>query len=261
MRLLSASFLKLLRRPATGRTWLVLLGILAAVYLGVGGSAASVPAEERSSLAPLLTFPDAYGGLAGILASAGGIAAAALAGLIAGSEWTWGTFRVAITRGASRAGYVAVTVVALALLTVVGWPVLYAAGVGFVVAGGFLAGFPSGDLLAGDGVTTLPILLAAGWWAVVVQASIGFGVAFVTRSQVAGIGAVVGLLLAEQFAAIIVPADILRFAPITASGTLVATAGTTGLGGELLAPLVITTLYIVAAVGGAALFARHTEVA
>lgn len=261
MRLLSASLLKLARRPATIRTWLVLLGILALVYLGVGASAASMPAEERGALGSMLTFPDAYGSLAAILASAGGIAGAALAGLIAGSEWAWGTFRVAITRGASRAGYVAVTVAALALLALVGWPILYAAGVVFAFVGGLPAGVPAGDLVEADALARLPVLLAAGWWAAVAQASIGFGVAFVTRSPVAGIGAVVGLLLAEQFAAVVVPADILRFAPITASGTLVATAGSTGLGSDLLAPLVATSLYVAAAVGGAALVARRAEVA
>jgi hypothetical protein len=131
----------------------------------------------------------------------------------------------------------------------------------FVGIGGALAGLWPGDPLDADALASLPIVLAAGWWAVVVQTSIGFAVSFATRSQVAGIGAVVGLLLAEQFAAIVVPAEVLRFAPITASSTLVATAGSTGLGSELLAPLVVTTLYIVAAVGGAALFARRTEVA
>jgi hypothetical protein len=41
----------------------------------------------------------------------------------------------------------------------------------------------------------------------------------------------------------------------------VSTAAVSGLGGELLLPLVTTTLYVVAAVAGAALFARRTEAA
>lgn len=261
MRLLSASILKLGRRPATTRTWLVLLGVLALVYLGVGGSARTIPAEERGSLEGLLSFPAAYGSLAGILVNAAGIAGAALAGVVAGSEWSWGTFRVALARGASRAGYVVATVTALAILALVGWPLLLAAGVVFVGVGGFLGGFPLGDPLAADGIARLPVLIAAGWWAIVALTGIGFGVAFATRSQVAGIGAVVGLLLAEQLAAVVVPVDLLRLAPITASSTLVATAGSTGLGTDLLAPFAITTAYLVAAVGGAALYARHAEVA
>jgi hypothetical protein len=105
------------------------------------------------------------------------------------------------------------------------------------------------------------VLIAAGWWAIVMQLAIAFAVAFATRSQVTGIVAVVGLMLAEQFAtAFMVSADALWFGPITAAGTLVKTAGTLGADGELLVPLAVTSLYLVAAVVGAALFARRAEV-
>ena len=261
MRLLFVSILKLVRRPASGRTMLVLLGLAALVYVTVGSAARTVPPEERESLAGLLSFPDAYAGLAGILVTVAGLAGAALAGTVAGSEWSWGTFRVAVARGASRAGYVVATVAALALLAVAGWLVLYAAGVLFVGIGGALSGLPQGDPFDADALASLPVVLAAGWWAVVVQASIGFAVGFATRSQVAGIGAVVGLLLAEQFAAVFVPADVLQLAPITASANLVDAAASAGLDGGILLPLAITTLYVVAAVGGAALVARRAEVA
>lgn len=261
MRLLSVSILKLARRPASGRTMLVMLGLAAVIYLSVGASARSAPTEARASFATLLSFPEAYGDLAGVLLTIAGLAGAALAGTVAGSEWSWGTFRVAVARGASRAGYVVATAAALALLALAGWLALYAAGVLFVGIGGALSGLPPGDPLDAGALASLPILLAAGWWAVVMQTSIGFAVGFATRSQVAGIAAVVGLLLAEQFAAVIVPADVLRFAPIAASSALVSAAALTGLGGELLLPLVATTLYVVAAVAGAALYARRTEAA
>jgi hypothetical protein len=260
MRLLSVSILKVARRPASIRTLVALLVILAFVYLGVGATARTIPAEERATLAALLSFPDAYTSLAGILATFAGLAGAALAGAVAGSEWTWGTLRVAVARGASRAGYVVATVAALALLALAGWVVLYVAGVALAGLGGALSGIAPGDPLAADVIARLPVLLVAGWWSVVMQVSIGYAASFATRSQVAGLVAVVGLLLAEQFAAVVVPAEVLRLAPITASGSFVAAAGTTGLGGDLVQPFAVTTLYVVAAVAGAALFARHTEV-
>jgi ABC-2 type transport system permease protein len=261
MRLLSVSILKLARRPAMLRTPLLMLALLGLVYLSTAATARSLPASETAGLRTMFGFPDAYTSLAGMVATFAGLAGAALAGAVAGSEWSWGTFRVAITRGASRADYVFATVAALAVLVLVGWLILFAAGTVFVAVGSVVSGLPLGDPADGAALARLPVLLAAGWWAIVMQLAIGFVVAFATRSQVAGIAAVVGLMFAEQFAtAFIVQADVLWFGPITAAGTLVKTAGTLGADGELLVPLAVTSLYVVAAIVGAALFARRTEV-
>jgi hypothetical protein len=261
MRLLSVSILKLARRPAMFRTTLLMLALLALTYLSTAATARSLPGSETAGLRSMFGFPDAYASLGGMVASFAGLAGAALAGVVAGSEWSWGTFRVAITRGASRADYVFVTVAALAVLVLVGWLILFAAGTVFVAVGAVVSGIPLGDPADGGALVRLPVLVAAGWWAIVMQLAIAFAVAFATRSQVAGIVAVVGLMFAEQFAtAFVVPADVLWFGPITAAGTLVKTAGTLGADGELLVPLAVTSLYLVAAVVGAALFARRAEV-
>ena len=262
MRLLSVSILKLARRPAMFRTELLLLVLLGLVYLSTAATARSLPASETAGLESMFGFPDAYASLGGMVATFAGLAGAALAGAVAGSEWSWGTFRVAITRGASRAGYVLATVGALAGLVLVGWLILFAASTIFVAVGAMVSGLPIGDPADGGALARLPVLLAAGWWAIVMQLAIGFAVAFATRSQVAGIAAVVGLVFGEQFAtAFLVPADGLWFGPMTAAGTLVRTAATLGVDGELLVPLAVTSLYLVAAVIGAALVARRAEVA
>jgi ABC-2 type transport system permease protein len=261
MRLLSVSILKLARRPAMFRTSLLMLVLLALTYLSTAATARSLPASETAGLKSMFGFPDAYANLGGMIVSFAGLAAAALAGVVAGSEWSWGTFRVAITRGASRAGYVVATVAALAVLVLVGWLILFAAGTVFVAAGAVVGGIAVGDPTDGGALARLPVLLAAGWWAIVTQLAIAFAVAFATRSQVAGIVAVVGLMFAEQFAtAFLVPADVLWFGPITAASTLVKTAGTLGVDGELLVPLAVTGLYMAAAIVGSALFARRAEV-
>lgn len=261
MRLLSVSILKLVRRPAMLRTTLVMVGLLALIYLSTAASARSLPTSETVGLKSMFGFPDAYTNLGGMVVNFGGLAGAALAGMVAGSEWSWGTFRVAITRGASRAAYVVATVAALAILMLVGWLILFAAGAVFVAIGAVVSGLPLGDPADGGALARLPSLLAAGWWAIVMELAIGFAVAFITRSQVAGIAAVVGLMFAEQFAtAFLVQADVLWFGPITAAGTLVQTAGTLGADGELLVPLAVTSLYVAVAVVGAALFARRAEV-
>jgi hypothetical protein len=81
------------------------------------------------------------------------------------------------------------------------------------------------------------------------EVAIGFAVALVARSSVAGIAAVVGLFFAERFAEMFAPADMLRFAPITAAEGLVKAVGKTSVNGDLAIPLVMTMVYLIAAVG------------
>jgi ABC-type transport system involved in multi-copper enzyme maturation permease subunit len=81
-----------------------------------------------------------------MVATFAGLAGAALAGAVAGSEWSWGTFRVAITRGASRGSYVVATVAALAVLVLVGWLILFVAGTALVAVGSAVSGMPSAIL-------------------------------------------------------------------------------------------------------------------
>ena len=262
MRLLIASLRKLVRRPASRNTLIAMAGLLAIVYLSVGVSARTIDdPETRDGIAAVVTFPAAYGNLAGLLVTFVGLAAAAWAGSVAGAEWSWNTFRLAVARGESRARYALVTFAAATLLLLVAWVTLFAFGVGLALLGGSVAGLAAGDL--GDPVTLgrLPLVLAAGWFAVVLSAGIGFAVAFIARSQVAGIVAVVGLYFGEQFAAIVVPADLLRLAPMNASSALAVEAGRGRPGPDLVVPLVMTVLYLAAAMGAVGLVARRTEVA
>jgi hypothetical protein len=59
----------------------------------------------------------------------------------------------------------------------------------------------------------------------VVIASLAFAVSLIARSQVAGIGLVVALFFGEQFAALILPPEVLRFLPISAARSVVSTDG------------------------------------
>ncbi len=246
MGLLRASLLKLVRRPATGRTFLLLVVFLALIYVSLGLSAsASSGTTTSTSVASMLAFPDAHASLAGMLLIFCGMAGAAYAGVVAGSEWSWNTFRVALTRGESRVRYVVGLFLAIALLAIVAWVVLYAIGVALILGAAALGGTRSGDPLDPATVGRLWVLVASGGWAVLMEVAIGFGVAFASRSSVAGIAAIVGLFFAERFAEMFVPADLLRFGPITAAENLVTSAGTAGLDAGLLGPLVITTIYLV----------------
>ena len=70
-----------------------------------------------------------------------------------------------------------------------------------------------------------------------------------------------GLFFAERFVQMFVPVDVLRFGPITAAENLVTSAGKAGLDHGLAGPLLVTTIYLVLAIGVAAFTARRAEVA
>ncbi len=262
MRLVRVSLLKLIHRPATRITFLVLLALLALVYISVAVSSSAVTVQAgEEGMGAILTFPAAYTTLAGLLLTFAGLAGAAYAGAIAGTEWSWGTFRGAVARGESRSAYVVGTFVAIAVSSFVGWLLLFGAGAVLVGVAASISGTPVGDPAEAAMLGRLPVLLVGGWWAVAMQVAIGFAAAFITRSQVAGIVAVVALTFGEQFAAMAVPADVLRFAPISAASTLLSRAAGTGLTSDALVPLAMTSLYLVLAVAAASLLARRAEVA
>ena len=262
MRLIGATLRKLVHRPATRNSLIALAALLALVYVSVGATARTMDDPEmRDGVAAIVTFPEAYGNLAAFLATFLGLAAAAWAGAIAGAEWSWGTFRLAIARGESRVRYVLATFAGAAALMLVGWIVLFGAGLVFAVIGAAVGGLAVGNAAHGSAVGRIPLMLAAGWWSVVLSGAFGFAVAFIARSQVAGIVAVVALYFGEQFATLVVPPDVLRFAPITVSSTLAAEAARVSGGADLGIPLVATTAYLLVVLGAAAIVADRSEVA
>ena len=262
MRLLRASLRKLLRRPAARITLIVLVLLLALIYVSIGVSAQASPDDDTlDGVAAIVTFPEAYGNLASILVVFVGLGAAAFGATVGGSEWSWSTFRLAVARGESRSRYVLLTYAGVAIVVLIGWLALFAVGVALIPLGAALGGLAPGDPTDPDALGTLPLMLAGGWWAVVMEGAIGFAIAFIARSQVAGIVAVIGLYLGEQFAAIALPAELLRLAPLAAASSLAAEAGRGATTSDALVPLVMTTVYMGLAAVAVALYARRTEVA
>jgi hypothetical protein len=88
---------------------------------------------------------------------------------------------------------------------VAGALLVYAIGIGLTFLAGALAGSPVNDPLARDGATDLARSIGYGTFVLLQRAAIGFAVAVLLRSQVAGVVAGIVLYIGESiFAAILI---------------------------------------------------------
>lgn len=268
MRILASTLRKLVRRPASWVTLGLLVGLLALIFLAVGATARQIAASGRpgaEASLQSLTFPMTYGLLLTFIIGLGGLFAVIYGATVAGSEWSWGTLKNAVARGESRSRYVVLTFVGVALLIGVGLLIAFGLGIVVAVLGASLAGVSTSGI--GDAATIgrLPEQLARGWLAIVEEGAVGFAVATVARSQLAGIGVGIALYFGEGFTGIFLP-DIVRWMPFDAAGAVVTAGGGGGFGGggrEQLAPdlaLFVVVAWLVGSVVVAALVAERAEI-
>jgi ABC-type transport system involved in multi-copper enzyme maturation permease subunit len=232
VRLFVAGLRKLVRRPATYVTFGLLVGLLTLIYLAVGGTARQASAGNggREASLLLLTFPGAYTLLLSFILGLGGLFAMIYGAAIAGSEWSWGTLKAAVARGESRSGYQLLSFVSIGVMVGFGMLVAFAVGIVVAILAAGLAGVPTSGL--GDAATlgSIPELLARGWLALAEACALGFAIATLARSQLAGIGVGIAVYFGEQFAAIFLP-DIVKYLPFNAASAVVATSTRVGGGG------------------------------
>ena len=89
------------------------------------------------------------------------------------------------------------------------WPAASLAGVS-------LSGLGDSATLGG-----LPSVLLHVWLGLAEEMAVGFAVATLTRSQLAGVGAGIALFFGEQFATLILP-DVVKYLPFNAASAVVA---------------------------------------
>jgi hypothetical protein len=268
MRLFRANAMKLSRRLATWLSLGLLIGLLALVFLAIGGTAGrSSQPGARAALA-ILTFPAAYDAVLSFITGLGGLLAVIYGAAIAGSEWTWGTLKSAVARGESRSRYVLAMFAAIALAIAIGLVVAYVVGLGAAYVGGRIAGVAVGDLADSATLSRLPLQLARGWVALLEEAALGFAIATLARSQLAGIGVGIGVYFGETFATIFLP-DIVKYLPFNAAAGAAASGSGTG-GGfnggngiERLPPetaLLVVVVWLVASIVVASIFTERAEI-
>ena len=226
MSLLRVSLLKLRRRPATWIVFAILAGLIALVFLSLGLTAGSMDASmtDELQIRVLLDFPTAYTIVAGFVLAFGGLLGVAYGAAVIGADWAWGTIRAIVARGEHRVRYTLVTFLAITIVIAVGVVFANVIGFGSAIVAAEMAGLDTAGATDPDTLATLPELVARSWLGVTQAAAIGFAIAMLFKSQLAGIGAGLAFYFAEQFLQL-VPGlrDILVYGPFSVSGAVINT--------------------------------------
>ncbi|MEI7742419.1 MAG: ABC transporter permease subunit [Chloroflexota bacterium] len=269
MRLLWANLRKLRRRPATWVTFVlvVVLNTLITMLVVFATRQADDPQTALASRV-FLTFPNAYELILQMVLGIGGLIAVCYGAAIAGSEWGWGTLKAAVARGESRTRYTLAGFGGVAVYTLLGLAGAFLAGVAVSVAGALLTGVSLSGMTDFEGMTGLPELFARSWLSLAMNAGIGFAIATIARSQLAGIGVSIGLFFGGGIAGIFAP-HIVKWLPFEASGAVVSggsgggmMVGGTEIGVQLdsTTAIVVTVAWLVLAMAAASIFTERAEI-
>ncbi len=268
MRLFISTVGKLRSRLATWLTLGLLLLLMALIYLAVGATARqTLERPGGQAVLLLLTFPGAYALILGFVLGLGGLFVMAYAAAIAGSEWTWGTLKTAVARGESRSRYLLTTYAGIAVLAGIGMLIAFGAGVIITFLAAKLAGISTDGIGDTSIFGNLPEQFLRGWFGLVEVGAVGFTVATLARSQLAGVGAGIGIYFAGSFAGLFLP-DIVKYLPFAAADSLIRTDAATGAaaGGGALARLdpntavLVVGAWLVASLVVTAVFAERAEI-
>jgi ABC-type transport system involved in multi-copper enzyme maturation permease subunit len=231
MRLFVSGLRKLSRRLATYLTFGLLAGLLALIIVAVAASGGrgqngNGPANPLA----IVTFPGAYDLILSFILGLGGLFSVVYGAAIAGSEWTWGTLKTVVARGESRSRYVLATFAAIAVISLLGLLASFGIGVVAAAIGATIANVPLDGIGNGDALGRLPEHFLRGWVAIVMEGSIGFAIATLARSQLAGIGAGIAFYFGEGFASLFLP-DVVKYLPFNLANAAVGSGGGFGGGG------------------------------
>ena len=266
MKMFLSAVRKLRRRAATIVTFGLLGGLLTLIIIAVattGGGDGGPGGGGNPEFDPLtfVTFPAAYEIVLGFILQIGGLFALIYGAAIAGSEWSWGTLKAAVARGESRSRYMLSLFAAVALVTAFGLLFTFVVGVVAAAVGATIAGVPLDGMNDTQRLMDLAEPFARGLVGITAQGALGFAIATLARSQLAGIGAGIGLYLGGAFATIFLP-DIVKYLPAQLASAAVGDGG--GFGGgqqsaNVVAPDVAVLLLAVWLVGSLVVAAGFSE--
>jgi ABC-2 type transport system permease protein len=266
VRLLRANLRKLVR-PATWVTFLLLVALLGLIYLAlIASTQQTADAEAAIAARIFVTFPGAYVAIITMILSIGGLLAVAFGAAIAGSEWSWGTLKAAVARGESRSRYTLLGYLGVAIVVLVGMLAAFMLGVGMATVGALVLNVPLTGMTDSDALVDLGDLFARASLSLAMNTALGFAIATIARSQLAGIGVGIGVYFAEGIAGIFLP-GVIKWFPFSAASAVVANDPTLGEGASAAArldpnvALLVVVIWLVAALGVASLWTERAEIA
>ncbi len=269
MRLVAASLRRLRRRPASLVTLLLLIGLQALItLLIIVATRATDDPQAALGSRMFLTFPNAYELIVQMLVSTASFLAVCYGAAIAGSEWGWGTLKAAVARGESRVRYTLANYAGVAVFTVLGLVLAFLASVAVTALGAAATNVSLSGMTDAEALLRLPELFARAWLGLALNAAVGFVIATVARSQLAGIGASIGLLFASGIAGVFAP-HLVKWLPFSVSGAVLnggdgggVMVGATEMGVQLdsTTAIWVSLAWLVVALGVAALYVDRSEI-
>jgi ABC-type transport system involved in multi-copper enzyme maturation permease subunit len=261
-------------RSATVVSLIIAVGLVVFEFVVVGITARSGSAGASGldpvTVAWLLTFPNAFDAVLVLSFEFLAIVGLIYVATASGSEWTWGTLKVAVTRGHSRWHYTLSTFASLAMLILVGLLITYAAGLVAALAGASIAGLSPGNPADSAVLPGVLARFARCWIALVSLTSVAYVITMVAKSQMAGIGAVIGYSFVSMIAPALLPdfvKEIFKYLPFSISAEAIGitgpavsgTASTSGIDPNV--ALLITIGWLLACLAVACLSVERAEVA
>jgi ABC-type transport system involved in multi-copper enzyme maturation permease subunit len=248
---------------------LIAVGLICLEFVSVGIAARSGPSGlPAATVSWLLTFPDAFDGVLALSFEFLAIVGLIYVATAAGSEWTWGTLKVAVTRGHPRWRYTLSTFASLSIILLVGLLITYAAGLAAALVGASIAGISPGNPADPAVLPDVLVKLARCWIGLVSLTSVAYLITMVAKSQMAGIGAVIGYFLVSIIAPALLPdfvKEIFKYLPFSVSADAIGLQGPRGTASaasvvEPNTALLITIGWLVACLAVACLSVERAEV-
>jgi ABC-type transport system involved in multi-copper enzyme maturation permease subunit len=233
----------------------VILVVLEFVLVGVSYRSATASTSggvDKATFDWLLTFPGAYEAVLALAFEFLGIIGLIYVVTAAGSEWTWGTLKVAVARGQSRWQYTVATFASLGFILLIGLLITFAAGVAAAAIGGSIAGLPIGNPADPSELAQVLVKLAREWIALMGLTSLGYAVAMVARSQMAGIGTVIGYFIVSIIGPALLPdfvKEAFKYLPFSIAADSVGLMAPSSSGGIASASVVEPNLALLVTIG------------
>jgi ABC-type transport system involved in multi-copper enzyme maturation permease subunit len=207
MRLVAAELLKMRRRQMTYVLPMLLMIVMTIVLLLVGSFVApllrslATSGLDGSTFGSGLPFNVAYSIAGDFVFGLGSLLFIIYVGAIVGGDYSWGVLRNAFSRGESRINYALGKAAALAIGVTIAAAIALVLGILMVLLIANDARIDLGSPLSADAMTDFVKALGLGLLVLFERGAIGFAVAVLLRSQVAGIVVGVILYIAEPFVA------------------------------------------------------------